>query len=148
MTSRRRGRQFAIQLLYQKFFSDYDSDKVFELFWDGMKTDKGTREFSEFLVRGALDYRQELDMEISAYLKNWTLDRIAIMDHLILQLSFFELLHCKDVPWKVVIDEAVTLTKMFSSEKSATFINGVLHAWVTKNRDGAEKAQVNTDQED
>ena len=134
MTSRRRGRQFAVQILYQKEFSEYALERVLELFWQSAKADAGTRNFAEDLAMGVLDNRQELDLEISAYLKNWSLDRIAAMDHFVLQIGFYELLHQQDVPWKVVIDEAVNLAKMFSSEKSATFINGVLHAWASRNR--------------
>ena len=133
MTSRRRGRQFAVQMLYQHSFSAYEPEKVFDLFWRGVKTDDATREFAETLVLGVLRVQSELDMEITAYLKNWTLERIAVMDHLVLQLGFYELIHEDDIPWKVVIDEAVSLAKMYSTEKSATFINGVLHAWATKN---------------
>jgi N utilization substance protein B len=136
MTSRRRGRQFAVQLLYQQSFSDYAPEKVFTLFWENSQNKAGesTRDFAQLLVNGVMENRFELDMEISAYLKNWTLDRIAVLDHIILRIALFELLHSKDVPWKVVIDEAVNLAKLFSSEKSATFINGVLHAWATRNR--------------
>ena len=133
MTSRRRGRQFALQILYQQRFSEYEPEKIFTLFWENVKVDPGTRSFSETLVKGVLTYQNQTDLEITAYLNNWSLDRIAIMDHLILRIGFYELIYCRDIPWKVVIDEAVILTKMFSSEKSANFINGVLHAWAVQN---------------
>jgi len=134
MASRSRGRQFAVQIIYQKTFSDYDLAKTLELFWRDIAVDGETRRFSENLAKGVLDRQAELDLEISAYLKNWTLDRIAVIDRIVLQLAFYELIHSGDIPWKVVIDEAVNLAKMFSSDKSALFINGVLHAWAQKNR--------------
>ena len=133
MTSRSRGRQFAVQMIYQHHFSGYELERDLELFWRGAKTDNGTRRFTEFLVRGVTDHQTELDMEVSAYLKNWTIDRIVLIDRIILQIAFFELLHTEDVPWKVVVDEAVVLTQSFNSD-STTFVNGVLHAWATKNR--------------
>ncbi len=138
MTSRSRGRQFAVQMLYQKAFSEYETDRVFSLFWKGVKADRGTRAFSEDLVRGVLANAPQLDMEITGYLKNWSLERIVTIDHLVLQLGFFELLHRGEVPWKVAVDEAVGLAQMFSSEKSANFINGILHAWAVRNRDPEE----------
>ncbi len=147
MTSRRRGRQFAAQLLYQKTFSEYEPDRVFALFWGNIQTDEGTRDFCESLVRGVLANQNQLDLEIGAYLKNWALDRIAVMDHLVLQIGFYELLYCRDIPWKVVIDEAVTLAKMFSSEKSATFINGVLHAWAIRNRDASPTDMIEKEEQ-
>ncbi len=143
MASRSRGRELAVQMIYQHKFSGHELETDMELFWQGAKADAGTREFTEFLVRGVIDHASELDLEISAYLKNWTLDRIVLIDRIILQLAFFELLQTSDIPWRVVVDEAVVLGKMFNSDKSGTFINGVLHAWATKNRkDSAAQDEV------
>lgn len=148
MASRSRGRELAVQILYQYDFSGYSLERVIELFWQKTKADKGTKLFTEELVDGVCDCLDELDLEIGAYLKNWTLDRIVTLDKIILQLAFYELLYNQDVPWRVVLDEAVVLAKMFSGDKSATFINGVLHAWATKNRqgdDGKEEAETYVD---
>lgn len=134
MASRSRGRELAIQVLYQYEYSGYTPERVLELFWRNIKTDIGTRRFCEELVVGVLDCLHELDQEIIAYLKNWTLDRIVSLDHIIMKLAFYELIYAQDVPWRVVVEEAVVLARMYSSEKSVAFINGVLHAWVTKNR--------------
>ena len=144
MASRSRSRQFALQLLYQQHFSGNDLERDKDLFWDGIKADSGTRSFCEDLVRGVLEKRSQLDLEVAAYLKNWALDRIVLIDRLILQIAFYELLHTREIPWKVVVDEAVMLGKMFSSDKSAHFINGVLHAWSSKNREeNSRTAQEN-----
>lgn len=148
MASRSRGRQLAIQMLYQHFLSGYDFERVAELFWRSQDADAATREFCGDLVTGVLDHRPQLDMEIQAYLKNWSLERIAILDRMTMEVAFLELLYYREIPTKVVIDEAVTLANMFSGESSATFINGVLHAWATNNRgeelgpDPEEKAAV------
>lgn len=133
MASRTRGRQFAVQMIYQQMFSKQDPDQVFQTFWKNHEADKETRMFSEDLVQGVLDHRQELDLEISAYLKNWTIDRIAILDRIVLEVGFYELLFERDVPWKVVVDEAVGLAAAFGSDKSPRFINGVLHSWTLNN---------------
>lgn len=133
MASRSHARQLAVQLLYQHEFSGYSLERVFQIFWESAKSDSGTRRFAESLVEGVLEEEDALDLEITAYLKNWTMDRIASLDRIILRLAFYELIHATDVPWRVAVDEAVSLTKMFSSDKSATFVNGVLHAWSTKN---------------
>lgn len=140
MSSRSRGRQFAVQMIYQYEFSGDPLDHILHHFWRNIEADQTTREFSSQLARGVLEQRTELDLEIGGYLKNWTLDRIANLDRIILELALFELL-AKDieVPWKVVIDEAVTLAKMFGTDKSPTFINGVLHAWCARNSDGFDE---------
>ncbi len=142
MASRSRGRQFAVQIIYQKMFANYDLGQTLDLFWRDIEVDEETRVFSQDLAMGVLDRQAGLDLEISAYLKNWSLDRIAVIDRIVLELAFYELIHVTDIPWKVAIDEAVTLAKMFSSEKSATFINGVLHAWALKNRAEPEAGDV------
>jgi len=134
MASRSRARQLALQVIYQNHFSGKELEDDFTVFWQGVKADEGTRTFTERLARGVIDQAAELDLEISAYLVKWTLDRIVLIDRIILQIAFYELLHERDVPWKVVLDEAVVLGKMFSGDKSATFINGVLHAWATNNQ--------------
>ncbi len=138
MASRSRGRELAVQVLYQYDFSGYELERALELFWLNLKEDAGTRRFTQELVEGVLDCRRELDMEITAYLKNWSLERIVVLDRIVLEIGFYELLYNQDVPWKVVVDEAVALANLYSSEKSANFINGVLHAWVTQNRLGGE----------
>lgn len=144
MASRSRGRQLAVQVLYQYEYSGYPQDRVRELFWQGVKEDAGTRRFTDELVEGVLDCIDELDLEIGAYLKNWSLERIVSLDKIVLQLAFYELLYNQAVPWRVVVDEAVVLAKMYSGDKSATFINGILHAWATKNRPGDTGTQGDT----
>lgn len=132
MASRSRSRQFALQLLFQREFGS-ESPESLNHFWTENPADETTKTFCDELMVGVQENYQALDLEISGYLKNWTLDRIATMDRLILRLAFFELTIAKKVPWKVVIDEAIMLAKLFSTDKSPTFINGVLHAWSTQN---------------
>ena len=134
MTSRRQSRQSAVQVIYQYELSGYDLDKTLTLFWEHHPIQDIHREFCEELARGVVQFRSELDLEISAYLKNWTLDRIAILDRIVLEIGFYELLHTPQVPWKVVIDEVVRLAALFSDEKSVIFVNGILHAWSAQNR--------------
>ena len=134
MASRSRARQFAIQILYQIEFSGYETERVFELFFEGQESDKKTAEFAEDLVEGVLANAPQLDLEIDAYLRGWTLDRISRLDHLVLRLALHELIEQPNLPWKVIVDEAVNLAHMFSGPHSASFVNGLLHAWCEANR--------------
>ncbi|MCB1052700.1 MAG: transcription antitermination factor NusB [Acidobacteria bacterium] len=140
MASRSRARQFAIQILYQIEFSGYDTERVFELFFEGQESDPKTADFAKDLVEGILDKAPQLDLEINEYLRGWTLERISRLDHLVLRLAVYELMEQPNLPWKVIVDEAVNLAQMFSGQSSASFVNGLLHAWCEANRSGEKES--------
>ena len=121
-------------MLYQIQLTGQHVDDLRDGFWNREKADPKTRSFSEALVEGVLENIAELDLEIGAYAKNWSVERMAIVDRIVLQIGLYELIHHQDVPWKVVADEVVTLARLFSSEQSTSFINGIIHAWGTNNR--------------
>ena len=82
-------------------------------------------EFIYWLVTGVKDHEQVLDQTIEPKLKDWSIQRLLKTDRIILRMATFELLH-SDTPPKVIINEAVELTKQFSDEGHYKFINGVL----------------------
>ena len=82
-------------------------------------------EFIDWLVTGVKDHEQVLDQSIEPKLKDWSIQRLLKTDRIILRMATFELLH-SDTPPKVIINEAVELTKQFSDEGHYKFINGVL----------------------
>ena len=82
--------------------------------------------FAEELAVGTLENRSRIDEIIAACAKNWTLARIARCDLAILRLAVYELLYRRDIPPVVSINEAVELAKIFSTEDSHRFVNGVL----------------------
>ena len=82
-------------------------------------------EFIHWLVTGVKDHEQVLDQTIEPKLKDWSIQRLLKTDRIILRTATFELLH-SDTPPKVIINEAVELTKQFSDEGHYKFINGVL----------------------
>lgn len=82
-------------------------------------------EFIHWLVTGVKDHEQVLDQTIEPKLKDWSIQRLLKTDRIILRMATFELLH-SDMPPKVIINEAVELTKQFSDEGHYKFINGVL----------------------
>ena len=82
-------------------------------------------EFIHWLVTGVKDHEQVLDQTIEPKLKDWSIQRLLKTDRIILRMATFELLH-SDTPPKVIINEAVELTKQFSHEGHYKFINGVL----------------------
>lgn len=83
-------------------------------------------EYARKLVEGTLDHREEIDRMIRDQADNWRLERMPPVDRNILRLAIFEMLHERDVPKLVVVDEAIELAKRFGSEQSGRFVNGLL----------------------
>ncbi|MDA0321123.1 MAG: transcription antitermination factor NusB [Verrucomicrobia bacterium] len=128
MSTRREGRECAVQLLFQWAFCHEDSEKAFIAYWAEQeeKSHKDVRKFTEELVRGVLERREDVDAMITRCADNWSISRIARLDLSVLRLGVYEILFCADIPAAVTINEAVDLAKYFSSRESGRFVNGVL----------------------
>jgi N utilization substance protein B len=127
--TRRTGRAYALQLLYAR---DGDpATDVVELAtrWASeleLEVDGPAQTFARELVAAAVARGAELDELITSSSKNWRIDRMSRVDRNILRLGACELLAFRDVPTKVVINEAVELAKRFGTAESSAFVNGVL----------------------
>jgi len=129
MSSRREARERALQALYAFTVGGDDADHVIEtIIDDSMGNDKVARDFAKKLFLKSLDTTELADELVSSYTKNWELSRIALVDRLLLRLAICEMIHFKDIPPKVSINEAIEGAKRFSTEKSGQFINGILDA--------------------
>jgi N utilization substance protein B len=82
--------------------------------------------FAEELIHGTIEHLPEIDSHIKGLAHNWEFERIAKIDLGILRLAIFEMLHRKDIPPVVSINEAIDLSKQYSTTDSKRFINGVL----------------------
>lgn len=78
------------------------------------------------LVTGVGDHQDEIDELIARYAIDWTIDRMPVVDRLVVRIATFELLYRSDVPTGVVISEAVELAKRYSTDESGRFVNGLL----------------------
>ena len=85
-----------------------------------------TREYAEFLIKGVSENIAEIDEMIGMYCKHWDINRLAITDLNILRIGVFELTFCNDIPSAVIINEAIEISKIYGSEDSPGFINGLL----------------------
>lgn len=93
-------------------------------------------EVKDFAVKIAQTYRdnnEKIDQTIKDYAKGWDFDRLVKMDKDILRIAISELLFIKEAPMKVVVDEAVELAKKYSTEDSASFVNGILAKVIADN---------------
>jgi len=127
---RRRGRELALQMLYQHELAGTDPETIFASFDELRDAPVEAREFAVTLVRGVVERLPELDAQIGEQADHWRLERMATVDRNILRLALFELRFAPDTPAAVVIDEAVEIAKRFGSERSSQFVNGVLDGLV------------------
>ncbi|HVB33819.1 MAG TPA: transcription antitermination factor NusB [Patescibacteria group bacterium] len=125
MTLRHKGRECALQMLYQWELSGAAPARVQATFWRTTRGSHETRLFANKLFEGAVAGAGEIDQLIALHALNWRLERMAAIDRNILRLAVHELL-CGENPVKVVINEALDLTKKFSEPDAVPFINGVL----------------------
>jgi N utilization substance protein B len=134
--TRRRGREVALQVLYQldvqgalsaeqglaAFFGhlNWQEDELRLSFSPEEKA------FVEHLVHGVREHLESIDDSIARASRNWRLDRMARVDRNLLRLAVFELRHSKDVPGRVALNEAIEIAKRFGTAESPAFVNGIL----------------------
>lgn len=128
-TERHRGREVALQLLYQweigqRGISDPDPDET-ELFWKVHQVPNSRKVFASALVKGTLGHLKMIDPLLEESAENWRLERMAVVDRLIMRMAVYELVYT-ETPQAVIIDEAIELAKTFSGDEAGSFINGVL----------------------
>jgi len=126
MGERRRGREYALQMLYQIDVGGGDPEEAASTFWEGRRAAAESRAFAEGLVKGTLEHLPEIDALLREGLENWRIPRIAAVDRSVLRMAVFEFLYERETPAVVVIDEAIELAKRFGGEESGIFVNGVL----------------------
>jgi N utilization substance protein B len=134
MASRRRGREYALQMMFQWDISKDSPDRVVESFWASRQRnveefeDEGLRLFADELFLGTVESVEEIDRSIRQRAEHWRLERMAAVDRNILRLAIYEITHHRDTPNAVVINEALEIARKFSEEESVSFINGLLDA--------------------
>ena len=125
---RKLAREAVLQALYAKHVSNEEAKKVLHDILKRYEFDKMTKKFVEELFNLTIEFSDDLDKHIESSLDNWTVDRLNVIDRLIMQMSLCEMIHLKsyDISHKVTISSAIENAKKFSSEDSTSFVNGVL----------------------
>ena len=125
---RHRARESALQMLYQWEIGGTDLDEVWAAYdrVRPIELDESAREMALALVAGTAACLGRIDPLIVAQAEHWRLERMPVVDRLILRLAVFEFLASPDTPRAVVINEAVELARTFSTEAAVKFVNGVL----------------------
>jgi N utilization substance protein B len=132
MTRRTRGREIALQVLYQTELNPGLAPEEVRRFVERrLLGDRKLCEFTRELIAGVRANQARIDALISEVAENWRLDRMAAIDRNILRLGAYEMLYCPDVPTKVAINESLELAKRYSTGQSSRFVNGILDRLLT-----------------
>jgi transcription antitermination factor NusB len=137
MRKRTLGREYALQILYQIDITRDHCEEAIANFWqynENEDVDAEVSEFSAELVRGVSSNLKEIDRIIAQYAANWELERMSVVDRNILRMGSYELLFRKDIPPKVAINEAIDLSKKYSSPSAGKFVNGILDKIIPRER--------------
>ena len=139
-----------MQLIYERLSGGEGGENTLQMVYEELREENtrkvnaedpgmSDRVWIEKVLSGVLSCQDELDREISAVSRNWSIERMAKVDLTILRLAVWELLHEDDVPGSVVISEAVGMANCYSGEGSGRFINGILGT-ILRAREGGTQA--------
>ncbi len=130
MKSRTKARSIALQVLYELDQSTHAVGDVFTHRINDFPLEEPLSQFASSIVQGINPLREELDHVISKHAPEWPFDQVAIIDRNILRIAVWEMVFDSATPIKVIINEAIELGKLYGSDASPRFINGVLGSLV------------------
>src|SRR5215471_5539705 len=139
--ARHRAREAALQMLYQWEIGRVSAHEAVRSYWPGRDeppspdderadatpdamVDDANRVWANGLVAGTIDKVKEADELIAAHTRNWRLERMAVIDRLVMRMAIYELLTETATPSKVIINEAIELVRTFSGEEPVPLVNG------------------------
>ncbi len=131
MTSLKSKRRIVRERVLQVLYAYEMNNESLQLLIDGTLSDikdKADKQFANDLINKVLIHMKELDEKILERVANWEMNRIALIDKLLLRIGICELLYFPDIPPKVSINESIEIAKDFSTAGSGKFINGILDA--------------------
>lgn len=130
--SRHRAREAALQMLYQGEVGRTGAFEAIATYWPARSADEAlpetAREFANDIVRGTMSRTAEIDRLLGAHAQNWRIERMAVLDRLVLRMAIYEMLADAKTPARVVINEAIELARAYSGEDAVGFVNGILDA--------------------
>ena len=103
-----------------------ESEELLERLSEMLKLAPDIQRFYMTLIKGVIENKSRIDRLIERFSSNWKISRMGCVDRNILRIAAYELLYCNDIPPKVSINEAVDIGKLYGTEESGSFINGIL----------------------
>ena len=138
-SDRHRAREFALQGLYQWQLTQTDPATIARELGEARGFEKIDAAYFRDLLQGALAARVELEGEIACHLDR-ALERLSPVERSILLLAGYELAHRREIPFRVIVNEAVELAKAYGGTDGYRFVNGVLDKLAARLREGEVKA--------
>jgi N utilization substance protein B len=135
MKSRTKARGIALQVLYEYDLTNHPIGVILQNRFQENPLDPRLHDFVREIVQGVFPIIGKLDKVISTYAPDWPLDQVASIDRNIIRIALWEFAVGKCTPLKVAINEAVELAKIYGSDSTPRFINGVLGSLVTNYND-------------
>ena len=128
VTGRRQAREWVVQFLFQTEFNPEELDQALNDFWNDeeKKPLDRDRNYVNEVIHGVIEQQTKIDRTLKRYIDNWDVDRLGVLDRIVLRVAVYEMLFRDDVPPVVSINEAIEIAKAYSGQKSARFVNGVL----------------------
>ena len=130
--SRKVAREIAFKIIFETSFQEEDNlEELTGMLFNtndelSKELNSEDNKYIEEITNGVNEKKDEIDNYISSHLKGWTMSRISKIDIAILRLAIYEIKFREDIPYKVSVNEAVELAKVYSDDSSPSFINGVL----------------------
>ncbi|HAX50143.1 MAG TPA: transcription antitermination factor NusB [Ignavibacteria bacterium] len=129
--TRRHLREKSLQVLYAYKLTGDPIDQVKQQQLEELDK-KDDRKFCEELIKNTIENDEKYEAIITATVDNWDMERIALIDSIIIKMCLTEFFHFEDIPPKVSINESIDIAKDFSTRNSGKFVNGVLDAILEK----------------
>lgn len=129
--TRRYLREKALQVLYAYELTKDPIEQVKQLQFEELEK-KDDRKFCDDLIKFTIDNNERFELIIRETVDNWDMERIALIDSIIIKMCLTEFFHFEDIPPKVSINESIDIAKDFSTRNSGKFVNGVLDAILDK----------------
>ncbi len=138
--SRKKSREFALQILYQVDLSDkWESyTRAVSEFFEERKTDSNIKDFTEYILKGVVENLSYIDRLIDENTSTSSIESLHYIDRNVLRIALFELFFSELVPIDVAINEAINLAKKYGEQKSGGLINAILDSIKNKNKEKLE----------
>jgi N utilization substance protein B len=131
MTKRRQARELVLKGLYAYEICPRDIDEIFNELAPESNLGPEPLRFARQYMENVISHGAFLDGEIARLAENWEIERIALIDKIILRMALCEIHFMPDIPEKVSINEAIDLAKEYSTLESSAFVNGILDAAIS-----------------
>jgi len=126
MGGRRKGRELALQALYQLEITSETSEEALAPLWEHSDAAAPAKAFARDLVRGVLARRADIDRQIADASEHWRVERLSRVDLTVIRIAIHELTASPPLPVEIAVNEAVELARRFGTAESAAFVNGLL----------------------